>query len=41
MRSQPPTPHPVKAMLDYAHGVLEGQVRIATISGGLAPRQRL
>lgn len=29
--------HPVNAMLNYAYAVLESQVRIATVSGGLDP----
>ena len=29
--------HPVNAMLKYAYGVLESQVRIATVTSGLDP----
>ncbi len=29
--------HPVNAILNYAYGVLESQVRIATVSAGLDP----
>jgi CRISPR-associated endonuclease Cas1 len=29
--------HPVNAMLNYAYGVLEGQVRIAAVAAGLDP----